>query len=181
MHTLIRRTTLCSLLTLLATSHALAEGDSGVALVFRHATGVEMLKAADREDIFRQLGAKAGREPQTLEFTEDTGCPPMPGADVQGADLNQDQYPEVLVSLGSTCMYGFAGSGVTLFIRDGDGHWKSQYLGAGIAVGQDTRHKGFSDLKIGGPGFCQPVLAWHGSSYEFDRNVPGQPGGCDGH
>ena len=103
-----------------------------------------------------------------------------PGADVQSIDLNQDQYPEVLVSLGSTCMYGFAGSGVTLFIRDGIGHWKSQYLGAGIPVVQDTSHKGFSDLMIGGPGFCQPVLAWNGSTYELDRNVPEQPGGCDG-
>lgn len=167
----------CSLLTLLLTAPVMA-GSVGAALTFQHATGVEQLTAADRDDIFRQPGVKAGHEPGTLAFTDD-GCPPMQGAEVQGVDLNKDNYPEVLVSLGSTCMYGFAGSGVNLLMRDTGGHWKLQYLGAGIPVVQDTRHKGCVDLMIGGPGFCQPVLAWTGSSYKFDRNIPEQPGGCD--
>jgi hypothetical protein len=178
MHTLTQWITGSSLLMLLVSVMATAATE-GQDLLFAQAENVAELTTADRRDIYGQLGLKPGSDPQTLEFAEDTGCPPMPGAQVQGEDLNHDQYPEVFVSLGSTCMYGYAGSGVFLFIRDGSGHWKMHNLGSGIAVVQDTRHKGYADIMIGGPGFCQPVLSWTGTTYTFDHNVPEQPGACD--
>jgi len=178
MQTLVRWITGSTLLALLAFGNAMA-GTEGQDLLFLHAENVAALTAADRQDIYGQLGLKPGSDPQTLEFAEDTGCPPMPGAQVQGKDLNNDQYPEVFVSLGSTCMYGYAGSGVFLFIRDGSGHWKMHNLGSGIVVVQDTSHKGYADVMIGGPGFCQPVLSWTGTEYAFDHDIPEQPGACD--
>jgi len=169
----------CSLLALLACNAALAATE-GPDLLFAQAENVAALSAADRRDIYGQLGLKPGSDPQTLEFADDTGCPPMQGAGVQGEDLNHDQYPEVFVSLGSTCMYGNAGSGVYLFIKDDSGHWHMHNLGAGIHVVQESSHKGFADIMIGGPGFCQPVLSWTGTTYAFDHNEPEHPGACDG-
>ena len=114
----------------------------------------------------------------------DAECPSLqPGSgdiQIRMEELNGDQRPVVFVSLGSACMFGFAGTGLYLFTGDGAGHWNMHNLGAGMVVVQETRHKGYADVMIGGPGFCQPVLRWDGSSYVFDRNVAEQPGGCDG-
>ena len=155
----------------------------GYELLFANARNAAALSDADRQAIYGQLGLKAGPGGKTLEFTDD-GCPPLqPGSgDVQinTEDLNGDQHPEVFVSLGSVCMFGSAGTGVYLLTRDDAGHWKSHNLGAGVYVVQETRHQGYADVMIGGPGFCQPVLRWDGSTYVFDRNVAEQAGGCNG-
>jgi hypothetical protein len=170
-------------LSLLLACTVAGAATGGPDLLFTNAQGTTALSATDRQAIYDLLGLNTGADGKSLEFADGGGCPPlMPGGDtqVQGEDLNQDQQPEVIVSLGSTCMYGMAGMGVSLFTRDGSGHWKLHNLGSGIAVVQDTRHKGYADLMIGGPGFCQPVLRWNGTTYVFDHHVPEQPGGCDG-
>jgi hypothetical protein len=155
---------------------------AGHELLFTNAQNVAALTDADRRAIYGQLGLKVGPDGKTLVFA-DPGCPPLkPGGgdgQINTEDLNGDQRPEVFVSLGSTCMFGYAGTGITLFTGDGAGHWKSHNLGAGVYVVQDTRHQGYADVMIGGPGFCQPVLRWNGSTYVFDRSVAEQPGGCD--
>lgn len=156
---------------------------AGHELLFTNARNAAALTEADRRAIYGQLGLEAGPDGKTLVFA-DAECPPLqPGSGeslVQTEDLNGDQRPEVFVSLGSTCMFGFAGTGVFLSIKDGAGRWQTHKLGAGVYVVQETRHQGYADVMIGGPGFCQPVLRWDGGTYVFDRNVPEQPGGCDG-
>jgi hypothetical protein len=152
-------------------------------LLFMGAQGAAGLSAEDRQAIYAQFKFSVGADGKTLVFA-DSECPPLlaGSGDIQVAteDLNGDAQPEVFVSLGSTCMFGFAGTGVSLFTRDGAGRWKSHDLGAGMYVVQETRHEGYADVMVGGPGFCHPVLRWDGSSYVFDRNVAEQPGGCDG-
>jgi hypothetical protein len=154
----------------------------GYELLFTNPQNAAALSDADRQAIYGQLGLKVGPDGKTLAFADD-GCPPLqPGGDVQinTEDLNGDQRPEVFVSLGSACMFGSAGTGVYLLTRDGAGHWKLHNLGAGVYAVQETRHQGYADVMIGGPGFCQPVLRWDGSTYVFDRNVAEQAGGCNG-
>lgn len=182
MHILIKRISHGLVLMLLAGGMAWAAPE-GHELLFTNAQNAAALTEADRRAIFGQLGLTVGPDGQTLVFA-DSECPSLqPGSgdiQVQTEDLNGDRHPEVFVSLGSTCMYGFAGTGVALFIKDGAGHWQTHNLGAGVYVVQETRHKGYADLMIGGPGFCQPVLRWDGKTYVFDRNVAEQPSGCDG-
>jgi hypothetical protein len=156
---------------------------AGHELLFTNAQNAATLTDDDRRAIYGQLGLKVGKDGKSLAFA-DSDCPSLlPGTgdiQVQTEELNSDKLPEVFVSLGSTCMFGFAGTGVSLFIKDGTGHWKSHNLGAGVYVVQKTRHQGYADLMIGGPGFCQPVLRWNGKSYVFHHNVAEHPGGCDG-
>jgi hypothetical protein len=171
-----------SLFLLLACTAATA-ATGGPDLLFTNAQGTTALSAADRQAIYDLLELRKGADGKSLLFDEDSGCPPlMAGADiqVQGKDLNQDNQPEVIVSLGSACMYGMAGIGVSLFTRDAGGHWTRHNLGSGMLMVQDTRHKGYADLEVGGPGFCHPLMRWNGTTYEFDHNIAEQPGGCDG-
>jgi hypothetical protein len=154
----------------------------GHELLFTNAQNATAITDADRRAIYGQLGLKPGPDGKSLVFV-DSECPSIQPGSGEGLvwteDLNGDQRPEVFVSLGSTCMFGYAGTGIFLFIGDGAGNWKMHNLGAGVVVVQETRHQGYADLMIGGPGFCQPVQRWDGTTYVFDRNVAEQPGGCD--
>jgi hypothetical protein len=168
---------------LLLSSGTLAAAPTGQALLFMNAQESPGITAADQQAIYAQFQFAVGADGKSLVFS-DSECPPLLAGtgDIQVAtdDLNGDQQPEVFVSLGSTCMFGFAGTGVSLFIKDGSGAWTFHDLGAGMYSVQQTHHNGYADVMIGGPGFCHPVLRWDGSTYVFDRNMAEQPGGCDG-
>ncbi len=173
----------CLALVLFACGAALA-APVGHKLLFKSARNVTALTDADQRAIYAQLGLKPGTDGQSLVFDGMETCPALnPGTgdiQIETADLNGDKKPEVVVSLGSTCMFGFAGTGVSLFIQRAPGQWQSHKLGTGVFVVQETRHKGYADVMIGGPGFCQPILRWDGKTYVFDRNQAEQPGGCEG-
>jgi hypothetical protein len=157
---------------------------AGYELLFMHAQNATTLTTADRQAIYAQFNFNVGADGESLVFSDAEQCPPLlvEGGDIQveTEDLNADQYPEVFVSLGSSCMFGFAGTGVSLFIKDKAGRWQPHDLGAGMYSVQETRHLGYADLMIGGPGFCHPVLQWDGSTYVFDHKEAEQPGACDG-
>jgi hypothetical protein len=174
-------TTLAGVFTLLASASAVAAPE-GYELLFMNAPDAASLSADDQQAIYAQFNFNQGADGKTLAFA-DSECPPLlaGSGDIQVAteDLNSDGQPEVIVSLGSTCMYGGAGTGVSLFIKDAAGGWKFHDLGAGMYSVQETRNNGYADLMIGGPGFCHPVLRWDGTTYVFDRSVAEEPGGCD--
>jgi len=155
----------------------------GYELLFMNAQNVTALTASDRKAIYGQYNFNVGTDGATLVFSDAEQCPPLlaDSGDIQVAteDLNADGYPEVIVSLGSSCMYGAAGMGVSLFIKDKSGRWQPHNLGAGMYSVQESRHQGFADLMIGGPGFCHPVMTWNGTTYVFDHEHSEQPGGCN--
>lgn len=157
---------------------------AGYQLLFMNAQNADRITATDRQLIYAQFNFNVGADNQSLVFSDAEQCPALlvEGGDIQvtTADLNADQYPEVIVSLSSSCMYGAAGMGVSLFIKDKSGRWQPHNLGAGMYSVQETAHLGFADIQLGGPGFCHPVLAWDGTTYVFDHQQAEQPGGCDG-
>lgn len=169
-------------ITLLSGATAAAT-PAGQTLLFMNAQDLAGVTAADQQAIFAQFRFSVGADGKSLSFA-DSECPPLlaGSGDIQVAtqDLNNDGQPEVIVSLGSTCMYGGAGTGVSLFIKNASGSWTFHDLGAGVFSVQDTQNNGYADVMIGGPGFCHPVLRWDGSTYVFDRSVAEEPGGCDG-
>ncbi|MBI5460651.1 MAG: hypothetical protein HY941_00510 [Gammaproteobacteria bacterium] len=182
MHILNQRFTAGLVLMLLLSGKALAT-PAGHDLLFANAKNAATFNETDRRAIYEQLGLKVGPDGKTLVF-DGMECPPLqPGSgdiQVQMEDLNSDQRPDIFVSLSSSCMYGMAGIGVSLFIKNDAGHWQAHNLGAGMYEVQTTRHQGYADVMIGGPGFCHPVQRWDGTTYVFDRNVAEQPGSCDG-
>ena len=142
---------------------AIVFGDSGKAL-----------PAADQQAIASQLALKAG--PEGLV---DTVCEQPAGSQVSLRDLNGDGTPEVFVLYGNTCLSGFAGSSLVLYIKDTSGKYQMNlgFPSGGYDV-LETKNAGYADLKIGGPGFCFPVYRWNGKTYDFLRNQEEEPGGC---
>jgi hypothetical protein len=154
-----------------ATLHAQTEGHQ---LLFPDSTTIS---EEDQRAIFDQLGLSVSADGTSLEAPD---CGPIFGQ-VEEADLNGDAVVEVFVLAGNSCTSGMYGSTVTLFIKDGEGHYGS-HLGfpAGGWTMLETSNAGFSDIAIGGPGFCEGVWRWDGTTYQHDHNRETEPGGCEG-
>jgi hypothetical protein len=143
---------------------AIAFGDSGKAL-----------PAADQQAIASQLPLKAASQGLV-----DTVCEEPAGSQASLRDLNGDGTPEVFLLYGNSCLSGFAGSTLALYVKDASGKYQ---MNLGFAAGGydvlETKNAGYPDLKIGGPGFCSGVWRWNGKAYDFLRNQEEEPGGCD--
>lgn len=81
-------------------------------------------------------------------------------------DLNGDGAPEVVVSDGGAC-YGAAGAMFVVLHRSGSA-WTPVLSAQGIMTALPTRHGGWRDIEIGGPGMGRmPVARWSGSKYIY--------------
>lgn len=131
----------------------------------------------DQRAVFEQLGFSVSADGTALEAPD---CGTIYGR-VEEADLNDDGVVEVLVLAGNSCTSGMAGASLTVFIRDAEGRY-APHLGfpAGGWTRLETASSGFHDLAIGGPGFCEAVYRWDGSTYQHDHDRETAPGGCDG-
>jgi hypothetical protein len=147
----------------------------GPALLF--AGGHGDLSAEERLQVFNDLGFTV--TPDGKGFTDQI-CGQPAGASIEFRDMNSDGRQEVLVIFGNTCTSGHAGSSALLLIRDAGGILQPN-LGfpAASADPLPESNLGYPDLLIGGPGFCFPVWRWYGTAYNYLRNDPQMPGGCD--
>lgn len=156
---------LAVILPCMLASTALASPASDV--LFR---GAKMsLGLKDREEIARQVGLKLSKDGK--HFVDDQGK--QLTIEVRELKLNADKTPEVLVIIGgSAALFGLAGSGVQLYVKDRRSRYV-QNLGfpaADVKV-LPTRTKGYQDLQILGPGFQCPVWRWNGTMYDFSHTV----------
>ncbi|HEY7378965.1 MAG TPA: hypothetical protein VH542_09810 [Steroidobacteraceae bacterium] len=146
----------------------------GVSLLFHD--DAHGLTAAEQEQILGSLGLALAPDGQGFI---DTVCGQAAEASVEYPDLNADRIPEVVVIFGNTCTSGYTERSVLLFLRH-DGQLRSNlgFPGASVDV-LETRHLGYADVRIGGPGWCFPIWGWNGSEYTYLRSEPQEPGGCD--
>ena len=164
---------LCLLISLACAKSAHAQAE-GYQILFPDSTTIP---EEDQRAIFEQLGYSVSADGTALEAPD---CGPIFGQ-VDETDLNGDGIVEVFVIAGNTCTSGMAGSSITLFIQDAEGRY-GPHLGfpAGGWTRLETSNAGFPDLAIGGPGFCEGVWRWDGTTYQHDHNRETEPGGCDG-
>ena len=81
-------------------------------------------------------------------------------------DLNGDGVSELVVSDSSAC-YGASGSTFAV-LRRVNGQWKPVLAAQGVMTVLKTRHGGWADIEIGGPGFGKmPVARWSGQQYDY--------------
>ena len=147
----------------------------GPALLF--AGGQGDLSAEERLQVFNDLSFTVTPDGKSLT---DEVCGQPADAKVEFRDMNSDGRQEVLVIFGNSCTSGMAGSSVLLLIRDAGGKLQPN-LGFSAASADPLPESslGYPDLLIGGPGFCFPVWRWDGTAYNYLRNDPQMPGGCD--
>lgn len=82
-------------------------------------------------------------------------------------DLNGDGAPEIIVSDGGAC-YGNGGSMFVVLTRNRQGALAPVLSAQGMAVVRPTKHLGWKDIEIGGPGMGRmPVARWNGSKYVY--------------
>jgi len=148
----------------------------GPALLF--AKGAGKLSASEQREIFAALGLAIAADGKSFV---DTVCGQPAGAQVELRDMNGDGRDEVLVVYGNSCTSGMAGASVVLFIQNATGKYEANLGFPGVSADpKPEKSKGYPDLLIGGPGFCFPVWRWNGKAYDFHRQEPQEPGGCDG-
>jgi hypothetical protein len=135
------------------------------------------ISTVDQRAIYTQLGFKLAKDRKSFI---DAGCDPA-GYSVELVDLNSDGTPEVWVSGGNTCTSGMTGSSVWLFVKSGTAGYRAN-LGfpAGGWKVLPQKSNGFPDLRFGGPGFCEAVWRWDGTTYKHFKNVATAKGGCAG-
>jgi hypothetical protein len=131
----------------------------------------------DQRAIFTLLGYTVSADGSSLEAMD---CGAV-YTHVDEDDLNGDGIPEVFVLGGNSCTSGMAGSSLSLFIKNAEGSW-GMNLGfpAGGWTKLEAENLGYPDLSIGGPGFCEAVYRWDGSTYQHHGNRETEPGGCEG-
>lgn len=127
------------------------------------------LSDADRTAVFRTAGFKRQGD-RWIRCEED---PPtasyMPGQ-IEVVDLNDDGRPEAWVIEGSTFCYGHTGQATVLVTKDANGSWRKILDEVGVALTEKTRHRGWPDVTVGGPGFDPvPPHRWNGTRYERAR------------
>ena len=100
------------------------------------------------------------------------------------ASLNADGEDEVFLVSGNLYLSSCTGSFVSLFIRTasgGDWQMNLDFPTAGYTILPEG-NAGFPDLQFGGMGWCEAVCRWNDSTaYQYHRNVPTAPDGCQGH
>jgi hypothetical protein len=120
--------------------------------------------AADKAAIFKAAGFK----PQGKNYTRcaEDPTPSHSFGAIEAADLNGDGKPEAWVTESSTFCYGNTAEAVVLVTKGADGAWKILLDAVGVAVPEKTRHNGWPDITVGGPGFGKmPVFAFNGKEY----------------
>jgi hypothetical protein len=141
------------------------------------AGGTGGLSAGDQIDIARALDLRLSADRSLVDGT----CGQPVASSVRFQDLNGDGIPEVVIESGNTCTSGLAGTSVWAFVRDPEGRYRPSLGFPGmIAEIRPARDGEFSELLIGGPGFCFGVWRWDGRAYVHARNEPQEPGGCAG-
>jgi hypothetical protein len=122
------------------------------------------LTAADKAAIFKAAGF-------TRQGANYTRCAEDPSAShmfgqIEAADLNGDGKPEAWVRESSTYCYGSTESAVVLLTKAPNGAWKVILDEVGVDVVEKTKHLGWPDITIGGPGFGKmPLFVFNGVKY----------------
>lgn len=127
------------------------------------------LSSQDKESIAKQVGLRLSKDRKS--FVDEVGN--TLAVEVRELHLNTDRKLEVLIIVsGSVYLFGNAGSGVQLYVKNSQGRYV-QNLGfpaADVTVLQAST-KGYRDLMIRGPGFECPVWRWDGKSYVYSHTV----------
>jgi hypothetical protein len=124
--------------------------------------------AAESAAIFKAAGFKAKGAKYT-RCEEDTAPSHTPGS-IELQDLNGDGTAEAWVRESSTFCYGNTAEAFVLLGKDAKGAWIVLLDEVGIALLLQTKHNGWFDIEVGGPGMGPfPVYRYSGKKYALKR------------
>lgn len=123
------------------------------------------LAPAEQAAVFKAAGFKKERGGQYIRCKEETATASYTPGRIEVADLNGDGQPEAWVKESSLYCYGRTAEYFVLVTKDSGG-WRVLLENVGIPTVLTTKHFGWPDIEVGGPGFGKfPVYRWNGKSY----------------
>ncbi len=134
------------------------------------ATAVHAGSAADDQAaIFAAAGFTRDTDGRYVRCQEDPPTMSYQPGRIELADLDGDGRDEAFVRESSLFCYGNTGEFFVLLAR-GETGWRRLLGEVGVPVVQETRHQGWPDIEVGGPGYGEfPVYRWNGTVYEQRR------------
>lgn len=85
-------------------------------------------------------------------------------------DINYDGLPEVVVTEVSSFCYGNTGIKSNLVSKKPDGSWSLAFSSIGVLrVVASSKKEHWTDIEVGGPGFCFPIYRWDGKKIALNR------------
>lgn len=141
----------------------LCVGVLAITLICGPAVAASGLTPADEAAAFKAAGFKHVNG-QWTRCEDDTADSKMAGY-IELEDLNGDGAKEAWVRESSTYCYGATAEAFVLLTRKGAA-WTVILDEVGMAAPLDTRHAGWRDIEVGGPGFGPiPVFQFNGTKY----------------
>lgn len=120
--------------------------------------------ASESAAIFKAAGFKA-KGGKYVRCEDDTTLSHSPGR-IELEDLNGDGTPEARVKESSTFCYGNTAEAFVLLAKDAKGAWTKLLDAIGMSLTLETKHKGWPDIEVGGPGMGPfPVYQYNGKKY----------------
>lgn len=114
--------------------------------------------------IFKAAGFKAKGD-KYVRCEDDATASAMPGF-IELQDLNGDGKNEAFVRESSLFCYGNTAEAFVLVGQGADGKWSILLDEVGVAVPLTTKHKGWLDIEVGGPGMGPfPKYVYDGKVY----------------
>lgn len=135
-------------------------------------SGAPAAAAASPADARIVREATAGTLTATRGRYLEPACNESLDYEAEVVDLNGDGQPEVLTTVHGACLGGMAGAHMNLYILGRDGKWLPQFGFPGVYTVLKSRHKGYPDIEVGGPGQCFPVWRWNGRQYALHKKCP---------
>jgi len=125
------------------------------------------LTPADKAAAFKAAGFKP--KGRAWVRCDDTVTMSHQDGSIEAADLNGDGAPEAWVHESSTYCYGNTAEAFVLLTRKGPA-WVVLLDEVGVAVERPTKHAGWPDIEVGGPGMGPfPVYRFNGAKYVAGR------------
>jgi len=119
--------------------------------------------AAEQAAIFKAAGFKA-KGGKYMRCEDDVTMSYTPGS-IEMEDLNGDGADEAWVKEGSVYCYGNTAEAFVLLTKAG-GKWTVLLDEVGVPMAQKTKHNGWPDIEVGGPGFGKfPIYRFNGKKY----------------
>ncbi len=137
-----------------------------LALLLATAPAGATLSAAQQDAVFKAAGFAKAADGRYIRCQEETPTASYTPGAIEEVDVNGDGQPEALVTEGSMFCYGAPHTFFGL-VASSAGGWKMLLDDVGMPVVLETRHGGWADIEVGGPGLgTMPVWRWNGKAYE---------------
>ncbi len=142
----------------------------GAALLFKDVTC--MATNTEKNQLFELTNFQVAKNGTQFHYKNDQYAAQFPfDVYIHPVDINNDGVEEIGLVFGNSYTSGAAGASTILYIKNKSGKYEENLGFPGFLTFMPSKHQGFTDMMIQGPGFVFAVWTWNGKSYVFNRKI----------